>query len=58
MECIFLSVGKKCTAHLPQFAPSTTEVDDDTLKKYCQTEKFDLCPKYKAYVEFTHAEKK
>jgi len=52
MECIFLEEGKKCTAHLPQFAPSGWGVDDETMKKYCVTEKFNECPRFRAYMEY------
>jgi len=56
VECIFLEKGEKCTAHLPQFAPYGVKVDEETLKKYCKTEKFSECPKYEAYMEYRKEE--
>jgi len=56
MQCIFLSEGEKCTANLPQFAPYGVKMDEETLKKYCKTEKFDLCPRFKAYMEYRKTE--
>jgi hypothetical protein len=52
MECIFLEEGQKCTAHQPQFAANGVKMDEETLKKYCRTEEFDTCPRYKAYMDY------
>ena len=56
MECIFLSEGKNCTAHLPQFAPTSWEIDEETLKQYCKTKDFDACPRYSAYMKYNERE--
>jgi hypothetical protein len=52
MECIFLEEGEKCTAHQPQFAPYGVKMDEETIKNYCKTEKFNTCPRYQAYMEY------
>jgi hypothetical protein len=58
MQCIFLDVSKLCTAELPQFAHKELEMDSETITKYCKTETFNGCPRYRAYMEYSEKTKK
>jgi hypothetical protein len=50
MICIFLDVYEEknqCTAT----ETNDWKVDEEALKKYCKTEEFECCPRYRAFME-------
>ena len=50
MQCVlFQESEKSCYARV---VVSLWKVDEDAINKYCKTEKFDQCPRYKAFIEY------